>query len=148
MSKKEDIRKMITKADTRKWKQEMEQKSTLHIYRTRKESIREDKYGNSKESDIWFRAKTNCLDLWDRKREESTGCKMCGREKEDLRHFLLNCGKLSHIRTRSIHLQRPHNDDFNRIIGDFLFSKEEMEKKKQLLYEMWITRNNIIKHLN
>ena len=124
----------------------MEQKSTLYIYRMRKKSIKEERYENNRESDIWFRAKTNCLDLCDKKRGESNDCKICGEEKEDLTHFLLNCKKLNHVRVCSIILQKPHNRDITETIGDFFFNNEDIDKKKSLLYQMWLTRINIIKN--
>ena len=144
---KEDLRKLVLNYDTRTWRKEMEKKSTLYIYRKRKEEIKEEPYENNKKSDTWFRAKSNCLPLGDRNREEATTCKLCGEEIEDLKHFMLNCEMLQHIRTRSILLQKPHINDNNEIIGKFLFDEERIEENRNIFYQMWTKRCKLIKDL-
>ena len=148
MCRKEQLRKLVTEADTKMWKEEMEKKSSLYLYRARKDTIKEERYGNNKESDIWFRARTNCLDLDDKKWKELNSCRLCGVEKEDLIHFLLICETLQQIRARSILLQRPHTSDATEQMGDFLFEYDDMEERKALLFQMWNARTNFLKQLH
>ena len=126
----------------------MEKKKTLHIYRQRKHQIKEETYYNGKDWEIWFKARSNCLELGDRSREEEIGCKICGYDKEDIHHFMLHCEKLRHIRLESIYLQKPHAIDENVIIGDFLFEEEDKDHKRETLYRMWRKRATLIKELS
>ena len=82
----------------------MEEKSTLVIYRSGKESITEEKvYDNTFGSTLLFRARTNCLQLNWRKRfvGEIDTCQLCMEgEVESLEHFLRKFSGLRHIRNR------------------------------------------------
>lgn len=62
--------KEITKAwDTNQWKEEIESKSVLYIYKHWKEEIKEAQfYDNRSSSTIMYKARTNCLPLHYRKR--------------------------------------------------------------------------------
>ena len=41
---------------------------------------------------------------------------------------------------QSIHLQKPHNGNKYKIIGRFLFHKDDIEGKKEVLYRIWQKR--------
>ena len=45
------------------------------------------------------------------------GCRLCGAEKEDDEHFLLECGRLEEIRGGSLELQRPRLEDVDEVIS-------------------------------
>ena len=113
----------------------------MHIYKV----IKEEEYENDFESTIWFQARANCLKLEDKNRETNKECKLCGEEIENLEHFLIKCKRLEIERAQDIRLQKPLNENINETIGEFLFTKEDIDKKKKLLKKMWQKRAAIIK---
>ena len=61
---REELRIKIREHDTKKWRDNMNEKSTLYIYREAKKKIRyEDCYSNSYQSEILAKARTNTLQL-------------------------------------------------------------------------------------
>ncbi len=95
-------------------------------------------YTNDQDSVILFKARTNNLNLNDRKRYwgEDTKCDMCGAEKKDLRHFLLWCPTYSDERRKSPRLQQPYKENEDDIIGQYLFEKiyrNNQERNTQIL---------------
>ena len=140
----EQVKKMISKWDTECWREEMEKKSTLEIYRKFKVEIGEVSYFNDEESRIYFQVRTNTLKLnyWRRHTDRKIECELCGGEKEDLEHFLLDCTELEEERREIIKLQRPQEEDRQRIIGELLFGYGNNER--QNIYNMWHKRNKII----
>ena len=58
--------------------------------------MKEEDYEGSERDRIWFRARTNCLWLGDRKRErEEERCMICRKEElENLLHFVFDCEEL------------------------------------------------------
>ena len=150
-NKKEEIDKKIKEWDTAKWKGEMEKKESLNIYRIWRKEIKEEKvYDNRYSSVVLFKARSNTLPLNDRNRHigGSTKCTLCDGQKEDLHHFLLECPQLSDIRVKSLILQQPHEEDKVNIIGNFLFENTEIEKKKEVLENLWKKRQIRIKEIN
>jgi hypothetical protein len=78
--------------DDEKWRKEVEIKSSLRPYRKWRENIKEGSvHDNMFAPVVLFRARTNTLQLEDRRRfgNECTGCKMCGAEMVYLHHFIL-----------------------------------------------------------
>ena len=140
-----DIRKALEAWDTNEWKDEMELKSTLEVYREFKSEIKEEVYHNDEESRIFFQIRSNTLNINDRRRHEgrSMQCELCGAEKEDLEHFLLVCGALEEERRKIIKLQRPQEEDQKKIIGELLFGDRDEREK---LYVMWIKRKQVIEN--
>ena len=142
---KQEIRKATEDKDTEKWKEEMSKKKTLRYYRSNKTNIKQDEeYDNTRQSDIWFRIKTNCLYLGDRMTDNKT-CKQCQNELEDLPHFLLHCEKLKEPRNKSIHLQRPMKESEAQTISEFLFDNLELETKKSVVENLWTQRKLLLK---
>ena len=123
----------------------MELKKTLYIYKENKQEIKEEEYDNDPISEIWFRGKTNCMNLGDRIREGSKECKLCGAEREDQCHFIIHCDQLSDIRKEEITLQRPTIQNENQIISNFFFGKENKKPKMRTLYRMWSKRNSLLR---
>ena len=98
--KKEDLNKQIQEWDSQQWKNEVDSKTSLQMYQSAKNNIKEETiYDNTPASVVLFQARTNSLPLEDRKRHESkeSTCRLCGEETEDLGHFILSCTKLSEI---------------------------------------------------
>ena len=143
--KKTELKRKTRDWDTENWKQEMELKKTLYIYKENKQEIKEEEYDNDPISEIWFRGKTNCMNLGDRIREGSKECKLCGAEREDQCHFIIHCDQLSDIRKEEITLQRPTIQNENQIISNFFFGKENKKPKMRTLYRMWSKRNSLLR---
>lgn len=107
--------------------------------------MREEDYRGSEEARLWFRARTNCLWLGDRQRERVGGCQVCGGAmREDLKHFVLECGRLEEERATSVELQRPRVEDEDEVIGTFLFDETRREAKMRTMKRMWYRRKNIL----
>ncbi len=99
-------------------------------------------YTNDQDSVILFKARTNNLNLNDRKRfwGEDTKCDMCGAEKEDLKHFLLWCPAYTDERRKSPLLQQPYKENEDDIIGKYLFEKRYIETTKKEIHRFWTIR--------
>ena len=52
-------------------------------------------------------------------------------------HFVMLCPELREIRQNCVELQQPYEEDFNQVVGKFLFKEENIETKKEILYRMW-----------
>ena len=68
-----EIRGKIAKVVKEEWREEMEKKNSLGIYRRFKKEMKEEDYSGSLELMVWLRAKTNSLNLgensWQRNRD-------------------------------------------------------------------------------
>ena len=149
--KKEEIDIKIKRWDTAKWRAEMEKKERLSIYRMWKKEIKEEEvYDNRYSSVILFKARTDTLPLNYKNRHSggNIGCLLCGEEREDLEHFLLDCTEYSDSRCIVIELQKPHEENRKEVIGKFLFEGKDIEKKKEVLQKMWRIRQVKIKEIN
>ena len=139
---KEEIKQIFTNWDTEQWKQEIQNK--LHEgynYRSHKNTIEEEHvYDNRPSSGIWFRARSNTLQLNDRNiySNKETNCLNCGHQSiiETIEHFILDCTTYNSERQQFIELQQPYNENGDKVIGQFLFSKVKLEKKKEVLFQM------------
>jgi len=120
------IERKCIEFDTKEWLREVEKKTSLFIYKQWKTNVKEVTYceGNYR-SKLWLEARTNTLTLGDRKRfvGESTECFICGCEREDLIHFVLECDGLAQERQKIAELQRPREEDTVRVVGRFLFEE-------------------------
>ncbi len=120
--------------DTGELKREMNEKSSLKIYRKwRKEIGGQEVYTNNQASEILFNARTNNLNLNERKRfrGEDTKCDMCGAENEDLKHFLWWCPAYREERRTFTRLQQPYVKEEEDIIGKYLFENRYIEETKR-----------------
>ena len=142
---KVELKKKLEEWDTRRWKEEMNSKTSISIYKRSKSSIQEDKiYDNTPASRILFQARSNTLPLNIRKRfkQEPTGCELCPDKEEDMEHFLLYCPAMKDIRQHSLILQQPYKENNEETMQYFLFDKtKNRETNKEVLYQMWKLRN-------
>ena len=142
---KQELKDSIYRADTEKWTREMTNKKSLEYYRQYKKEIKqEEEYENNKMSDLWFRARTNCLYLSDRNRINKN-CQLCGNVLEDLEHFLITCPSLEKTRNESTYLQRPMRENNKDTIMIFLYSNEYIEHRKTVVEKLWTKRSNLLK---
>ena len=141
------MNKHITKWDTDLWKEEVNDKKSLKLYREGKESIKEELiYDNTPTSVILYQARTNSLPLEDRKYQEgrTKECQLCHEENEDFDHFMMKCNKTEKTRNQIPILQRPHKNKNDEFLRNFLFNTNQdwgdMERRKEWLYKMWKDR--------
>ena len=147
---KVEIKQHLNRWDKNKWDVEILTKSSLQLYRRFKSDIREEEfYDNRPASKIFNRARTNTLQLNDRNRHQNkdTHCEICGdlNTKEDIYHFILHCHKLKEMRIYIAELQQPYIEDQEQIVGEFLFERKNIDKKKESLYQMWKRRESLLK---
>ena len=147
---KNSIKMWARVRDNEKWQRELNEKSSLRIYRMMKQGIEdEDIYDNNYESVLWFKARTNTLLLEDRKRFSggSVICKVCSADMEDITHFLLECCRYDIPRGRMVELQKPYIENKDEILGNFLFRKENITLKKKYISEIWKIRRKVMDEL-
>ena len=121
-----DIKEMFRELDEERWRREMDVKSTFKIYRRYKGKMKEGKYYNNEESKILFRVRSNTLKLGNRERfvGGNVGCVLCGDELEDLEHFIMECRRLQQERNELVRLQRPLEEDRERVLGAVILCDE------------------------
>ena len=122
---KKELKDKVKERDTRIWEENMEEKDTLKWYRRGKKKIGYEMcYRNTYNSKLLARARTNTLQVEEfihrRNREHNKICKLCGREDEDLVHFMINCPKLRSKRNNRL-MQKWYNRDKNKQLVDILF---------------------------
>ena len=143
-----EIKRKLNDYDTERWKNEINTKSSIKIYKDWKKEIKEEPiYDNRPESITLYRARANCLPLMERNRHtgENTQCP-CGEGIENLEHMLLQCQEYNEIRILTKELQRPYNEKPADVIGSFLFDTENIEEKKAVLHKIWRKREARARH--
>ena len=131
------IKALAREWDTRKWKEDMNEKRSLKIYREFKGKIKEEKFYDNRESSRYlFEARSNTLPLNIQNRHTGgeTKCDLCEDGNEDLIHFLVECKALENKRNKDIMLKN-YNEDREKMVGSLLF-KEDKEKLKWMLEAM------------
>ena len=96
------------------------------------------------------KARTNTLQLNDRNRHTNKEIHflVCDTDdKEDIYHFMLHCTAYKEQRSQSIHLQQPYLESDQNTVGQFLFDKENIEQKKELLFTIWKRRQHKMKRI-
>ena len=139
---KKDIKEKIKKWDTEKWLGDLENKSSTTIYRLFKKEIKDSKcYDNRESSNLLFAARSNTLKLNIDKRHknEDTKCDLCGYEKENLVHFLIECKELENARNKEL-IKKFHDENHEIMAGRILFENNEIETTKAMLESLWICR--------
>ena len=92
-----EIKSKVRNYDNRRWYENLNQLTDREIYRKFKKSVgRSYGYDNRIISDLLFRARSNTLDLNDFRRHNggAMNCDLCGVDREDLAHFILECPSL------------------------------------------------------
>ena len=141
-----EIKKKCREMDTKQWEKDLNEKKTLEGYRDQKKEIKEENiYHNDRKSDLWFRARTNCMDLNDKQWNDSKVCVMCGHETENLEHFIIHCNETGDIRKEIPILQRPARQEDRETLRMFLYVNEDLDSKKEVLMNMWRKRETAIK---
>ena len=145
MSKRK-IKKKIYELDTRWWREELETKTTLEIYRECKQETKEEIiYNNGEASRLLFRARSNTMALNDRFRHDkgenkrNTGCPICGAEYENLEHFVLRCPKLDSEREGEL-IRNMRGEGDKDILCNLLFRGGRLGEVGVMIQKMWRVR--------
>ena len=144
----DELKKRIRTWDTEEWEKELGLRSTLKYYAEGKNKIGyEHCYRNSRDSVYYARARMNSLKL-----EEAIGrgnkfynktCKLCGKEDEDLLHFLIKCSALENKRCYKM-IDSRIIDPEQRLI-DVLFKQKDHRSVGWMIRAMWLRRKDILK---
>ncbi|CAL4078538.1 unnamed protein product, partial [Meganyctiphanes norvegica] len=145
-----EIKNKVKKWDTQKWREELEKRTSTHIYRIFKTEIKEEQcYDNRLESIILFQARANTLELNKRKRykQEDPKCELCGYKEENLIHFLIECKELEESRNKEL-IKKFKDENKELMAGKILFEKDEIEEIKCMLGKMWRYRKRKLEKIN
>ena len=147
------IKGMIRERDTETWKMDMMNSQTMKWYREAKLNIGYDKcYSNKTASDFLAKARTNSLQVREvlgrRKdyKEENydTTCQLCGKEIEDLEHFLITCDKLREGRNNKL-MKKVENMKQEEKVAFILFKAKRWEEAGNMIYKLWHIRKILLK---
>ena len=135
---KEYLKQFMIKWDRNIWEDELVMKTSLQIYKQFKNDIGgEEMYDNRPSSTILYKVRTNTLQLNYRNihTNKDIHCLVCDTDaKEDIYHFMLHCTAYKEQGRQSRHLQQPYLESDQNTVGQFLFDKENIEEKKELLF--------------
>ena len=147
------IKKLVKSWDDSLWMKDMQDKSTMSIYRQFKHTIRDeqDLYDNTASSVPLFRARTGTLKLnWERRHTDGhTICDLCKMNlTEDLHHFLMECPAITGTRRNILGLQMAAQEDKDRTIAEFLLFGHITERmiymNRDDLQKLWQHRSKIL----
>ena len=139
-----ELERTIRNYDRQQWQCEMQQKSTLELYRTFKQDITQEiQYDNTFKAALLFRARTNTLNLgWRNQFQGGDGlCKLCScGEVETLEHFMTECNSLRQERLRFDYegIDMPQLLHFVDVL--------EVGKCQEYLLSIWLERKKILKN--
>ena len=140
---RQDIRSKIEQIAAVKWREEVEAKQTLTVYRLKDRICEESFYDNTVASSLMFKCRTNSLRLGWRNRFSggSVECGMCGEGEETLEHFLIECRQLQLVRDRFGSGERL---ELGKILLFDRVTKEEIVQYKRLVLELWRERGRLM----
>lgn len=88
----------MKETETLMWKERMEKKGSLGIYKASKKEIRKENfYDNNKGSALLFEARAGCLrtrTYMSKYSSQDETCVVCGRDKETIDHIVIGCQKI------------------------------------------------------
>ena len=147
---KNAIKKKIREMDNRKWKKDIETKTSLTMYKKHKTEIKEESiYDNRLATKIWFGSRTNTLEIniENRHREnKNTKCDLCGKEDETTIHFILECEKLEDKRNKEL-IRKYTQTEKEDTLAKILFSKDDTEEIKYMLENLWRKQTRIKRNI-
>ena len=147
------IKGQIREWDTETWKIEMMNSQTMKWYKEAKMNIGYDKcYSNKTSSDYLAKVRTNSLQVRevlgrrkDYKAENyDTTCQLCGKETEDLEHFLIKCDKLKKGRNNEL-MKKTKKMNQEEKMAYILFKSKRWEEAGDMIYKLWHLRKILLK---
>ena len=141
-----ELKRRIREYDTKIWEQNLNKKRVLTHYVKGKTNIGyEHCYRNTRDSIYYARARINSLKLEEAKgrgnKHHNKECKLCGKEDEDLVHFLIKCPALEGKRNYEL-INKKIQDPEQRLI-DVLYKQENHRGVGIMIREMWLRRKDI-----
>ena len=147
------IKSQIREWDTETWKKEMMNSQTMKWYIEAKLRIGYDKcYSNKITSDFLAKARTNSLQIGEvlgrrkdyKEANFDTTCQLCGKETEDLEHFLIKCEKLEEGRENEL-MRKTKKMKQEEKIAYILFKSKRWEEAGNMIYKLWHLRKILLK---
>ena len=101
----DNIGREVNKWENNRWRRDIESKTKLELYRSKRNLGDEGIYSNEYGSVLLFKCRTNTLKLRWRQGFEggAVDCLLCGGEEETLRHFVVECRELQEIRRYGVY---------------------------------------------
>ena len=147
------IKNKIREWDMETWKKEMMNSHTMKWYIEAKMKIGYDKcYSNKITSNFLAKARTNSIQIREvlgRKKENKENnfdstCQLCGKETEDLEHFLIKCEKLEDGRNKEI-MRKIEKMKQKEKMAYILFESKKWEETGNMIYKLWHLRKILLK---
>ena len=147
------IKSQIREWDTETWKKEMMNSQAMKWYIEAKLKIGYDKcYTNKITSEFLAKARTNSLQIREvlgrrtdnKENNYDTTCQLCGKETEDLEHFLVKCEKLEEGRNEDI-MKKIGKMKQKEKMAYILFKSKKWEEVGKMIYKLWHLRKILLK---
>ena len=138
---------------THKWHTDMQNKSTLHLYREGKLAMGyEECYHNSYSSEFLAKARTNSLKLreWYGRGTNGKGdtkCPLCTCDMEDIIHFLIECPQLKQYRDNNIMSKVQNLSSKEKTINILFKLKNNWVEIGKMIQKMWKKRCQMVEEL-
>merc|ERR1712030_120991 len=147
------IKGLVREWDTETWKIEMMNSQTMKWYREAKLRIGYEKcYTNKTSSNYLAKARTNSLQVREvlgrrkdyREAGYDTTCQLCGKETEDLEHFLIKCEKLKKERKNNL-MKEAEKEKQEEKLQFILFKAKRWEEAGDMIFKLWHIRKILLK---
>ena len=130
------IKKKIENIGHLKWKNGMEEKSTLRWYKHKEKIGRECWYTGDWGGKLFFKLRSGTLEVNGRNRdEEQQSCSFCGERKESIEHLIVECP--GHEKER-----RTLNRELEIILGKEEWHRRKIELDRGLLTLTGMTKDH------
>ena len=147
------IKGLVREWDTETWRMEMMNSPTMKWYREAKLNIKYDKcYSNKISSNMLAKARTNSLQVREvlgrrkdyKEANYDTTCQLCGKEPEDLEHFLIKCDKLKKGRNNNL-MKEAEKIKTEEKLQFILFKSKRWEEAGNMIFKLWHIRKILLK---
>ena len=144
---RKELKAMVREYDTVKWRQGLLGMKTQIYYCLGKKKMGYDYcYRNTYDSTFFAKARLNSLKLEDQigrgKRRYDKTCKLCGRENEDMVHFIIKCPALESDRDHDLMDSRLTNPQEKMV--NLLFGKSNPREVGGMIRRMWHRRRSML----
>ena len=144
---RKELKARVREYDTKKWEQGLLSKKTQENYVLGKQKMGYDMcYRNTYDSTFFAKARLNALKLEDQigrgKSNYDKTCKLCGRTKEDMIHFIIDCPALEADRNYELIDSRKSNSQEKMI--DLLFNTSSPREVGGMIRKMWHRRRRML----
>ena len=147
---RKELKAMVREYDTVKWRQGLLGMKTQIYYCLGKKKMGYDMcYRNTYDSTFFAKARLNSLKLEDQigrgKSRYDKTCKLCGRENEDMVHFIIKCTALESVRDHDLMDSRITNPQDKMV--DLLFGDSNPREVGGMIRRMWQKRRSMLTYI-